>query len=281
MPARRDYAEAWRDTWITLAQIPVAGLLAADYLYQQSVERSTTYLTHVSTRLAFARAAGAAVAGDPDNVMADVLVDDLAGATRSFVRDMITLPAESASYFTRRLEAMINDVAARIQPDAKVDVRTYVVNELDKLNRDLSRLREVAGAETARRTLPDASDGAQPDDERDGEALRALIEDIKTIAAAGANLPSQQPGGRGAIPRDLMLVLVQEVVNAALTRFHRRTAPSESETDRDTRDQAAHVLLALQSAQTMLESAQTELEEARQGAGRRRREPRSTRRTRR
>jgi hypothetical protein len=279
VPARRDFAEAWRDTWITLAQIPVASLLAADYFYQQSVERSATYLTQVTTRLAFARPAGAA-AGGPDNVMADVLTEDLGDATRGFVRDMITLPAESASYFTRRLEAMINDVLTRIQPDAKVDLRMFVVNELDKLNRDLSRLREVAGAETARRTLPDAAERPEPDDQHDTEALRALIRDIKAIAA-GAGVPPQQPRGRGAIPREAMLVLVQDVVNAALTRFRRRIGPTETEAERETSDRAAHLLLALQNAETMLGSAQTELEDARQGVSRRRREPGRTRRGRR
>src|SRR5712691_4160844 len=145
MPARRDYADAWRDAWATLAQIPVAGLLATDYFYQQWVERSSSYLSQVSTRIALARPATALTAGADDNVMADVLTEDLIAVTRDVVRDLVTLPGEAAEYFNRHLADLVGGVLARVQPDAQTDARTYVINELEKLNAELYRLREVAG----------------------------------------------------------------------------------------------------------------------------------------
>jgi len=170
---------------------------------------------------------------------------------------------------------MINDVLMRIQPDAKVDVRQYVMDELDKLNRELSRMREVAGAETARRTVADAAERGEPDDEREQEALQKLVDDLRAIAA---NVPTQTSGGRRAIPREVMLFIVQEVVNAGLARFHPRPARGDVEADRDVRDRAARLLLALQSAQAMLEVAETEIEDARQGVRKRKHEVGRTRR---
>ncbi len=195
MPARRDYALVWRDSVVTFAQLPVAGLFAANYFSQQWVERSKTYVTRVVDRLALARPAGA---GSADNVMADVLSDDLADATTALVRDLIALPGQTAKYFNRHLEAMIDELLKHIQPDAKTDVRTYVVDELDKLNRELSRLREVAGAETARRALGARAGGAAPRDRHDAAALRRLRADLRGIAARTPSGPARADAARPA-----------------------------------------------------------------------------------
>jgi hypothetical protein len=282
VPARRDYADAWRDSWVTLAQVPVAGLLAADYFYQQWVERSTTYRSHVSARLALARPAATVAGGPPDNVMADVLIEDLVEATRALVRDFLSLPAQTAEYFKRHVEAMINDVLMRIQPDAQTDVRTYVANELDKLNRDLSRLREVAAAETARRALAVPARLTTRPPERDEGAVEKLLADLRTTATMPARPLGQQPGEREAIPRERMLVVIQAVVNAALTHFpaETRQAPPGLDEARRT-EERARLLLELQSAQQRLAEAQGDLDDDLQGAARprRRREAGRTRRT--
>src|SRR5713226_1612451 len=176
MPARRNYADAWRDSWATLAQIPVAGLLASNDFYRRWVEVSSTYLSHVSTRLALARPAAAADATPDKSVMADVLSEDLVDATRALVRDVVSLPGQTATFFSQHLEDMVREVLALVQPDAKTDVRTYVVNELEKLNRELYRLREVLGAETARRDAAgSATRQADPESARGiGRAIDAI-----------------------------------------------------------------------------------------------------------
>jgi hypothetical protein len=193
MPAGRNYADAWRDSWATLAQIPVAGLLASNDFYRRWVEVSSTYLSRVSTRLALARPAAAADATPDKNVMADVLSEDLVDATRALVRDVVSLPGQTATFFNQRLENMVREVLALVQPDAKTDPRTYVVNELAKLNRELSRLREVLGAETARRdvagpaTLPDEPDSARG-------VGRAIDEIQASLNAALKKFPPKAPG---------------------------------------------------------------------------------------
>jgi hypothetical protein len=276
MPARRDYADAWRDAWVTLAQVPVAGLVAVDYFYQQWVERSATYLSQMSARLALARPAADIAGGQFDNVTADVLSEDLADATRALVRDLLSLPGQTAQYFDRHLEAMINDVLMQIQPDARTDVRAYIVNELDKLNRDLHRLREVAGAETVRGQLAPPAEGPAPGDQADEEALRALLVDLRSIAEG------RLPGEGEAIPRERMLLLIQAVVNAALARFPPQTHLVD-EGARAAAEKAARLLLALRSAQGKLEDAEVDLEDELRGATRprKRREGGRTRRTRR
>jgi hypothetical protein len=279
VPARRDYADAWRDAWVTLAQVPVAGLVAADYFYQQWVERSATYLSQMSARLAFARPAADIAGGSFDNVVADVLSEDLVRATRALVRDLVSLPGQTAQYFDRRLEAMINDVLIQVQPDAKADVRAYVITELDKLNRDLHRIREVAGAETFRRQLAPPGERPAPGDQADEEALRDLLVDLRSIAEG--RLPGPLPSEREAIPRERMLLVIQAVVDAALARFppERKQVGDEA---RDTAEQAARLLLALQSAQSKLEEAEVDLEDELGGGARprKRREGGRTRRTR-
>jgi hypothetical protein len=249
--ARLDYANVWRDSWVTFAQVPVAGLLATEYLCQTWVERSKTYFTQVNARLALARPATAMVG---DNVMADVISEDLAEAARALVRDLVSLPGQTAERFNSRLEGMINDVLTRIQPDAKTDVRAYVVNELGKLNRELSRLREVTGAEIARLALG-APAGRRPrNDRRDAAALRRLRADLKAIANGRA--PGQRSSGRRTVPRERMLVVLQAVFDAALARF----LPETQRVPRVRReDRTARRLLQLQNAQIRIEEAKGEL----------------------
>jgi hypothetical protein len=286
VPASRDYADAWRDSWATLLQVPVAGLLAVDYIYQQWVERSATFLSQVSTGLALVHSAGSSAS--PDNVMADVVTDDLVEATRALVRELVSLPGETAEYFNRHLEKMINDVLRRVQPDAGTDVRTYVVNELDKLNRGLSGLREVAAAETARRTLATPADMAAWSEgstrDPDEAALENLLADLRTMAASLAGHPAQR-GDREMMPRERMLLIVQEVINAALARFPPATPPpAPADLDTQTRAEAeARLRLAVENAQQRLADAQRDLEDERQGLGRprARRESGQTRRSRR
>jgi hypothetical protein len=278
LPARRDYADAWRDTWVTLAQVPVASLIAADYFCQQLVERSSAYLSRVSGRLVFARPASDIEGAAFDDVGADVLSEDLIEATRGLVRDLVTLPGQAAQYFDRHLQAMLNVVLMQIQPDAQADVRTYIVNELDKLNRDLHRLREVAGAETARRELGQPGERAAVSDEADEEAFRALLLDLRSIVEQA---PEGRPRESKAIPRERMLQIIQAVVDAALARFPPATQPSASEPL--SAERATRLLLAMQSAQSHFDEAAADLKDEVEGVDRprKRREIRRTRRTRR
>jgi hypothetical protein len=268
MPARRDYADAWRDTWATLAQVPIAGLLATDYFCQQWVERSSTYLSHVSARLALARPA-AAVAGpggeSADNVMADVFSEDLAEATRGLVRDLVSLPGQTASFFNAHLEDLINQVLIRIQPDAQNDVRTFVINELEKLNRDLLRLREVASAEAARRGPAPRAGRARALDERhalDNASLQDLLKTIKKVAdEALEESQGGRRGGRESAPHERLPRVIQAIVHEALTRFAPETpGPSaRPATPGLAQEQATRLLLALRHARDKLELAQRDI----------------------
>jgi len=264
---------------VTLAQVPVASLTAADYFYQQLVERSSAYLSRVSGRLAFARPASDIEGRSFADVGADVISEDLIESTRGLVRDLITLPGQTAQYFDRHLQAMLNVVLLQIQPDAQADVRTYIVNELDKLNRDLHRLREVAGAETVRRELGQPGERAAVGDQADEEALRALLLDLRAIVEAQAS--ERRPGGSTAIPRERMLQIIQAVVDAALARFPPATQPSASEPL--SAERATRLLLAMQSAQSHFDEAAADLKDEVEGVDRprKRREIRRTRRTRR
>jgi hypothetical protein len=239
MPSRRDYADAWRDSWATLLQIPVAGLLAADYLYQQWVERSSTYLMHVSTRLLLARPAAADASPDK-SVMADVLSEDLIDATRGLVRDLVSLPGESAMYFNRHLAARVRDILARIQPDAQTDVRTYVMNQLEELNRELYRLREVATAEEVRKA--DVHVGGPRAAEDLDQMLGAVQERIDGALKGSRHAPSLgiKPSGKG------------ELSNRALSLS----------------DQAIRALLAVQQARDEIEAARQEIQDQVEGATR-------------
>jgi hypothetical protein len=250
MPARRDYADAWRDSWATLAQVPVASLLAADHFYRRWVEVSSTYLSHVSTRLALARPAAAADATPDKSVMADVLSEDLVEVTRALVRDVVSLPGQTATFFNEHLEDMVREVLARVQPDAKTDVRTYVVNELEKLNRELYRLREVAGAETAR-----------------GEI-------------AGPDKPPVQPGPLRGLEQALNVI--QARANAALEKFPPNAPRKRARKDEASRvsDLAARVVLAIRRAEDEVGGVLQEIHEEIKGSTkpRARREVRRTRR---
>ncbi len=265
MPARRDYARAWRDTWVTLAQVPIAGVLAVDYFYQQWVERSATYLSQVSARLALARPVVSGADAVPDNVMADVLSEDLVEATRMLVRGLVTLPGETGEFFTRRVETMLNEVLRRIQPDAATDAGTYVVNELEKLNRTLAGLREVAAGEVARERLAEPAGRAPRADDHDAEALMKLLADLKRTAEPPARRRGQPPAEREALPREKMLLVVGAVVGAALKHFPPRIqqAPDVDAARRTV--ERARLRLALQDAQRRLDEVRADLRKERQG----------------
>lgn len=269
MPARRDYVEAWRDAWVTLAQVPVAGLLAADYFYQQWVQRSSTYLSHVSARFALARPAESVAGGSGDNVAADVLSEDLVDTTRALVRDLVSLPGEAATYFNRRLQEMIREVLMRIQPDAQTDLRTYLINELERLNRELHRLREVAGAEAVRRDQAvSAGEPAPPSqrDRSDKDPLEKVLDEIKKIVETSRD---GRPGEGKPMPSERLLLVIQDIVNAAWTHF-----PGEPVAEPDiaevrlVKERATRHLLALQRAQVALEQAKRDIDDERKGAAR-------------
>ena len=219
MPARRNYADAWRDGWATLAQVPVAGLLAADEFYKRWVEVSSTYLSHVSTRLALARPAATADGALDKSVMADVLSEDLIDATRAVVQDIVSLPGQTATFFNRSLEDMVRAILLRVQPDAQTDARTYLVNEIGKLNGELNRLREVAGAEAAFRKI------------------------------SGAAKPRVQPGPLQGLEQ--ALDAIQAKVNATLENFPPNAPRTRAQKDEASRasDLAARAVLAIQRAQ--------------------------------
>ena len=118
-----------------------------------------------------------------------------------------------------------------------------------------------------------------PGEQADEDALRKLLEDLRSIVAG---LPGRLPSEREAIPRARMLLIIQAVVEAALARF----PPERKEVDAEARDateQAARLLLALQSAQSKLEEAEVDLKDELSGGARlrKRREGGRTGRTRR
>jgi len=174
-------------------QIPVAGLLASSDFYRRWVEVSSTYLSLVSTRLALARPAAVTDATPDKSVMASVLSEDLVDATRAFVRDVVSLPGQAATSFNQHLEDMVREVLALVQPDAKTDPRTYVVNEVEKLNRELSRLREVLGAETAHRAV--FGSAVPPADQESARSIGREIGAIQTsLNALVKKFPPNAPG---------------------------------------------------------------------------------------
>jgi hypothetical protein len=259
--ARRDYAAAWRNGWMTLAQLPVAGLLAGNHLYGQWVDRSQGYLAHVVSRLALARPAVTMAGGPSTAVMADVLTEDLVNATRAAVRDFVSLPAEAAKFFTEQVEGMVNTVLMEVQPDAKTDARSYVANELDALNRNVSRLREVAAAESIRGMQAPGGGGATS--ERDRRALTRLLGEIRALA---------RRRGRGLdVPRERMLLVLQDILTAAVARFPAATprAPRRARSG----EESLHRLLERQDARLKLAEAEAALKRLRRrnvGARRRR-----------
>jgi len=253
MPSRRDYADAWRDSWATLLQVPVAGLLAADYLYQQWIERSSTYLMHVSTRLALARPAAAADASPEKSVMADVLSEDLIDATRALVRDLVSLPGESAMYFNRHLATRVREILARVQPDAQTDVRTYVMNQLEELNRELYRLREVATAERVQKTdVHVGGPTAAEDLPQLDQMLNAIQERIDGALKDSRRIDGALKGSRKASSLGIKPNGKGELSNRALS-------PS---------DQTIRARLAIQRALDEIEAARQEIQDQVEGATR-------------
>lgn len=265
MPARRDYADAWRDACVTLAQVPVAGLLAADYFSQQWVERVATYLSHVSTRVALARPAGVGASGKADNTLADVLSEDLAEATRTLVRGLVTLPAEAGHYFNRSAERLIREVLTQIQPDAKRDVGTYVISELDKVNRDVLRLREVAEAESVAQAVAGGA-AARQRRRRDETALKQFVATVRAIAR-------RRPDEDRGLQQERLLRIIQEVLDAALARLTPETPAIDTPSARERAamkvlEAATGKLLAFQAAQDQLKKAENDLADEERGAAR-------------
>lgn len=238
MPPRRDYAAAWRDSAALLLQVPVATLQAAGFFYQQWVERSTTYVSHVTTRLALARPLAADDRTSDGSVMATVLSDDLVDVTRTLVQNLVLLPGETARRFNVTLEDLSRAVLERVQPDAQTDVRSYVANELEELGRELNRLREVARAEKARESAP------------------------------GRLVP---PPGTGP-PADVEQLLdsVQARIDSALERFSRKPLPPRRPDLTLQEQRIIGARLRLKQVGYEEKEARKELREARAGAANRR-----------
>ena len=174
MAARRDFDAAWRDATATLLQVPVAGMLAADYFVQQWVERTSTFLMQVKTRFELARPGPI----EGENVMAGPLSEDLMDAATKLTRGLISLPGEAANVFNRRVEDSVREVLDRVQPDEVTDPRTYVKQELQKLSRDVERLRQVARTAAVHRQR-EGGGKADPAGDPDVVALEHVLERVQ------------------------------------------------------------------------------------------------------
>jgi hypothetical protein len=174
MVARRDYAAAWRDATATLMQVPVAGILAADYFAQQWVERTAHFLMQVKSGFDLARPAPIG----EENLMAGALSEDLMDAARTLTRSLVSLPAEAANHFNRTVEDRVREVLARVQPDATTEPRVYVKKELEKLSREVERLRQVARTAAVAR----AKGRGRPDIDGDPDvvALGRVLDTVQT-----------------------------------------------------------------------------------------------------
>jgi hypothetical protein len=238
MPAMRDYAAAWRDSAALLVQVPVASLQAAGYLYQEWVDRSTTYLSHVTMRLALARPLAVRGRTSDKGVMATVLTQDLADETRTFVLKLIELPGETAKRFNVTLEDLARAVLDRVQPDAQTDLRTFVGNELAEIRQELNGLQEVVKADRAQRGAP-------------GRAVRD---------------PAVEP------PSDIdgLLDALQTRIDAALRRFPTKPSALRRPDVRVQQQRTLGARLRVSKAKEEEKEASKELEAARAGGPKRR-----------
>jgi len=238
MPAMRDYAAAWRDSAALLAQVPVASLQAAGYLYQEWVDRSTTYLSHVSMRLALARPLAVRGRTSDRGVMATVLTRDLVDETRTFILKLIELPGETGKRFNVTLEDLARAVLERVQPDAQTDLRAFVGNELDEIRQELNGLQEVVKADKAQR-------------EASGRAVRD---------------PAVEP------PSDIdgLLDGLQTRIDAILRRLPTKSGAPRRPDVRVQQQRAMGARLRISKAKEEEKEARKELREARAGAPERR-----------
>jgi hypothetical protein len=241
-----------------MAQIPLAGLLATDYLYQQSFRRYSRYLTHVSTLLAFRPAASSG--RDDEDVVADVISEELIGAAAQLVLDFVTLPSETGRHFTQQTEEAVREIQRRIQPDADVDTRRYVENELEKINAEIYRLRGVASAET-RAAIVSKKTGRRRSDsaafKRTLTAMRDAIPPDPSFKRAG--------GGSGT-PRstahERTLDVLQAVVARALDTLKVSPPAQTSTPDKDVlrlRSRAQRLSAVVRNAQDEIARAKDEL----------------------
>jgi hypothetical protein len=147
-----DYADTFREVYLTLALIPVAGLHTAVYWWTESLERTSRLATDVIATTALARSgqgAGAVPRGHPDPA-ADVLARELLDSSRTYVRAMVSLPADSAIYFTGEVERRLDALRQHLLPDAAVDLEAYIGTELQRVLDELDRLSVIARAAAGR-----------------------------------------------------------------------------------------------------------------------------------
>ena len=209
MVARRDYADEWRDALATLAQVPVAGLLATNFFVEQWVQRTSRFAAHVGTRFALQRRAGRGATAGREDLTADVITEDLMAAARSFTRGLVSLPGEAATFFDRRVEEMVREVLERVQPDAGTDLAGYVRRELDEVSRDVERLRETVRTMAARDDAP----GRRP---RRNARVAGMERVLREIQRAVDTLAERNPRARPRPERRSSRAFAQRRMRAAL-----------------------------------------------------------------
>src|SRR5262249_54392271 len=78
---------------------------------------------------------------------ADVLAQDLVEASRAFVRSMVSLPADTAIYFTGDLERQLAALLQQLQPEASTNLPAFTADELQRLVEEFDRLSLTVHAE--------------------------------------------------------------------------------------------------------------------------------------
>jgi len=151
MANHKDYADSLRDAFQALALIPVAGLDSASFWFKEWLDRTTQLTTAVVSSVALARSAKA-IRGRGGDPAADVLAQDLVEASRAFVRSMVSLPADTAIYFTGDFERQLAALLQQLQPDASTDLPAFAAGELQRLVEEFDRLSLTVRVEALKRS---------------------------------------------------------------------------------------------------------------------------------
>jgi len=187
MANHKDYADSLRDAFQALALIPVAGLDSASFWFKEWLDRTTQLTTAVVSSVALARSATSTRGrgGDP---AADVLAQDLLEASRAFVRSMVSLPADTAIFFTGDFERQLAALLQQFQPDASTDLPAFTAGELQRLLEEFDRLSLAVRAEALKhprrvseRRLVTAVDGIRA-------RVKQVSDNIKVSAAEPLSL---------------------------------------------------------------------------------------------
>jgi hypothetical protein len=161
MARRRDSADDLRDAFLAVALIPVAGLHTASYWFKETLERTSKLATGVVATTTLARSAAPDGRRPRSAAVVDVLARDLFDSARAYVRGMVSLPADSAIYFTGELERRLDALLAQIQPSLNGNLDRYVEGELKRVLNELDRLALVVRSEVGRPSFPSRRAGAR------------------------------------------------------------------------------------------------------------------------